>query len=220
MKAATATAIWFAGLGLALAALVGLAQNTTVDSTNPEGIAIAVLWLLSIALLGYLIVISTLALLARVLRSATVFRASVAITPASWTSLNRWIAGPVIAATLAIPTAASASAGPDQTEVPVLRHIIDEPQTSTTTTAPQPQTQTPTPTTSAAADWTIEAGENLWTIAEAHLSNELSRSPTEAELTKYWRALVNVNADILANPSNPDLVYAGQVLELPDIKGH
>jgi nucleoid-associated protein YgaU len=31
----------------------------------------------------------------------------------------------------------------------------------------------------------------------------------------YWRALLEVNRHVLADPDNPDLLFAGQVLSLP-----
>jgi hypothetical protein len=34
-------------------------------------------------------------------------------------------------------------------------------------------------------------------------------------VVRYWRRLIDTNRDRLRDPSNPSLVYPGQVIELP-----
>jgi hypothetical protein len=63
----------------------------------------------------------------------------------------------------------------------------------------------------------VVAGEHLWSIAADHLAAHLDRAPTEAEITPHWQRLVEENRDRLANPDDPDLIFPGQRLVLPDL---
>lgn len=67
------------------------------------------------------------------------------------------------------------------------------------------------------ATWTIQRGDHLWGVAEATLAQHLARSPTDAEITPYWSRLIETNRHRLIDPTNPDLVIAGQTFELPPI---
>lgn len=62
----------------------------------------------------------------------------------------------------------------------------------------------------------VAPGEHLWGIAAARVSQDLGRVATDDEVAGYWQCLVAQNRDRLADPANPDLVYPGQVFELPD----
>ncbi len=63
--------------------------------------------------------------------------------------------------------------------------------------------------------WTARPGENLWLIASHHLRKDRGSSPTDAEIDRYVGKLVAHNLGRLADPRNPDLIYPGQVFELP-----
>lgn len=76
----------------------------------------------------------------------------------------------------------------------------------------RPAAATPEPTP---ATWTVARGEHLWFVAEQVTSRTLGHAATEDEVAPYWRALVEANRDRLVDPSNPDLVHAGQELVLP-----
>jgi hypothetical protein len=65
----------------------------------------------------------------------------------------------------------------------------------------------------------VLAGEHLWSIAAGHLAAHLDRAPTEAEITPHWQRLVEGNRDRLVNPDDPDLIFPGQRLVLPDLPG-
>jgi hypothetical protein len=68
-----------------------------------------------------------------------------------------------------------------------------------------------------AGEHEVVAGEHLWSIAADHLAAHLDRTPTEAEITPHWQRLVEDNRDRLANPDDPDLIFPGQRLVLPDL---
>jgi hypothetical protein len=59
----------------------------------------------------------------------------------------------------------------------------------------------------------VQPGEDLWSIAQ-HLQGQALRRPaTDAETAAYWAQLLDANSNTLALP---DLLYAGQALNLPD----
>ena len=61
----------------------------------------------------------------------------------------------------------------------------------------------------------VEAGDHFWRIAERTVAAALGREPEEAEVGAYWRRLVDANVDRLSDPTNPDLLFAGQAVVLP-----
>lgn len=63
--------------------------------------------------------------------------------------------------------------------------------------------------------WTVEPGQCFWSIAESVLATHLGRGPSEAEIVPYWRRLVEANRSELAHRDNPDLIFPGQVFEVP-----
>ncbi len=84
------------------------------------------------------------------------------------------------------------------------------PSTTTTTTAP---TASPEPAPRAPAahprddEVVVARGDSFWSIAADEHDGD--------ELVGYWRALIERNRDRLVDPSNPDLLFPGQVLRLP-----
>jgi nucleoid-associated protein YgaU len=63
--------------------------------------------------------------------------------------------------------------------------------------------------------WVIRAGDNLWSVAEATLVRAWGRVPSDAEVDDYWTRLIAANRDRLAHGDDPDLVFPGQVFDLP-----
>ena len=71
------------------------------------------------------------------------------------------------------------------------------------------------PTTVVDETWEVAAGDHLWMIAEEVLTESIDSTPSEAEVARYWRQLIEANRDRLVAPDNPDLLYPGQVLTIP-----
>jgi hypothetical protein len=65
--------------------------------------------------------------------------------------------------------------------------------------------------------WTIAPGEHLWEVAHDVLAESWGRAVTDREIAVYWERLLAENRGVLVDPQNPDLVYAGQVFALPDV---
>jgi len=61
----------------------------------------------------------------------------------------------------------------------------------------------------------VEKGDHLWSISAAHLADRLTRAPSSAEVTPYWREVIEVNRDRLRS-GDPDLIFPGETVVLPD----
>lgn len=62
---------------------------------------------------------------------------------------------------------------------------------------------------------TVERGDNLWTIAAAHLEQATGSTPTNAEIAGYWRLVIAENEAGLAS-GEPNVILPGEIISLPD----
>ena len=65
-----------------------------------------------------------------------------------------------------------------------------------------------------AAQRVVRRGECFWSIAETLVLNGTDEA-TEADVAHYWQKLIEANRSKLPDPANPDLLWAGTVLDLP-----
>lgn len=63
--------------------------------------------------------------------------------------------------------------------------------------------------------WTVAPGECFWSVAERVQTTHLGYAAADGEIVPYWRRLIEANRANLAHPDNPDLIFPGQVFELP-----
>ena len=63
----------------------------------------------------------------------------------------------------------------------------------------------------------VETGESLWSIAHDALADRWERVPSDAEVHGYWRELIEHNRAGLADPENPDLIFPGDEIALPEV---
>jgi hypothetical protein len=75
--------------------------------------------------------------------------------------------------------------------------------------------QEPAPPARAPASWTVARGESFWIIARLSLTEAWGRSPSDAEVARYWTELIDANRNRLRHRHNPNLIYAGQELAVP-----
>lgn len=61
---------------------------------------------------------------------------------------------------------------------------------------------------------TVEPGDHLWKISDAHLDQALGRPADPEEVAPYWRSVIEVNRKRLLS-GDPDLIYPGEVIWLP-----
>jgi nucleoid-associated protein YgaU len=62
----------------------------------------------------------------------------------------------------------------------------------------------------------VTAGESFWTIARDALAAS-GEAAGDDRIHGYWQRLVEHNRDVLDDPDNPDLIFPGQILELPPV---
>ncbi|MDE0804938.1 MAG: LysM peptidoglycan-binding domain-containing protein [Acidimicrobiales bacterium] len=82
-----------------------------------------------------------------------------------------------------------------------------------------PRVEAPADRSVPAPTHTVERGEHLWQIAEDHLESSLEREVPDREIDPYWRAVIDDNRTTLADPDDPSLIFAGQVIDLPPVPG-
>lgn len=108
-------------------------------------------------------------------------------------------------------------------EQPTLAIELEEPELATATAeAAEPEFQlvdgeAPNISNHVPSEYIVERGDSLWSIAEQHLKLEFGHRPQINQIHNYWRRLIENNLDRLPDPGNPDLIYAGLALMLPQI---
>lgn len=66
------------------------------------------------------------------------------------------------------------------------------------------------------AEVTVRSGDNLWIMCRRYLTGALGHRPTNGEVAPYWRQVIANNRPHLIS-GNPDLIFAGEVIEMPPI---
>ncbi len=217
--------------GPAAHALPFPASNGVADwfsMTDPAVAFMTYLRVIAIGLSWYLLVLAVAHLLVALTGTSSLLLDR--LTPA----MVRPLVGLVLTAAtvpgLATPSLAEALGEPSP---PVTMVRLDDPNatappsTSPPSTDPAPQaperslTMVGLGATTATAEaieratWRVVEGEHFWSIANDVLTERLNRAPSKRELTAYWRDLIRANESRLVDPSNPDLLLVGQVLDLP-----
>jgi hypothetical protein len=235
-------AVFGAGVRLLTFALVLV--GASVARVPPPGtsdplVATIASWTIAVArpLAVYGMAVSALCLAGLLTRRDRLIRASGRLAP-RW--LHRMVTGLAVAGALSSAVAPSGRSVEQHHAVVAERDApgdiaapVVEPPSSTiapTTTLGPVSTPLIRPSTSAAtstaadlpiekatATWTVRHGDHFWRVAELSLAAAWGRTPTEREVDAYWRSLVSLNRSRLADPRNPELLYVGQVLELPPI---
>jgi hypothetical protein len=195
------------------------------DRAAPQVLVVVTGVLLIGGLLGWLLLASTLQLLAELIPTWTRFRRLAdLVAPALLRRIGRRVGEATVAAGLLLgPFPSLAGTGPPVAARP--------PQTATITPldpAPAPSTSTvaepappngPVPTAPAQADprsVVVEPGDSFWSIAERAVGSG-GGHPTEHEVATYWQVLMAANRHRLRVEGVFDLIYPGQELVLPEV---
>jgi hypothetical protein len=67
------------------------------------------------------------------------------------------------------------------------------------------------------AIWIVRPGDDLWSIASAHLTRARGEPPALAELARYWWQVVQMNRAGLPNPEDPNLLLPGDRVTMPPL---
>jgi len=178
----------------------------------------AVLRLVVLALAAYLLAVTALAVALRLGNAGRLVTAADLITlpfvrAVVQAGLGVGLATATVAGVVAHP---AAPAAPTSADAAIVAADPSPPPTITDSGhADSWKTSVPVTRTEAPLTWTVAPGDHLWSIAERVLERELGRAPSEAEVVPYWHALIDANRAVFADPQNPDLIFAGQVLTLP-----
>jgi len=60
----------------------------------------------------------------------------------------------------------------------------------------------------------VAPGDNLWLIARASLTDALGGRPPDADVARYWHALIAQNRSTLRS-GDPSLIFPGEIVTLP-----
>ena len=215
-----------AGAVLCLATLVASARTLpfpdVTDATGLERwartvgaatVAFTLLRAVALLLLGWWVLAWVVGVLARRTRRARVVAAVDRVSPRFVRHLAEAAAGLGIVVSARSPV----DLGPVMTDL----GAVEAPSPPTTTTTPpatptvRPGEATTEPAAPRASDtWTVEPGDTLWHVAEVTATESLGRPADTAEVARRLDELVALNAERLAVPGDPSLVFPGQVFLL------
>ena len=223
-----------AGVGVAasaLAALLHLAGRGSLSAPSVgswadldawyelRGAGVAVVAMVRLAALAassWLALAAGLQIVATSTRTRPVAALADHVSPRFLRTIARGAASLSISAGLTLPAAMTGPvAGPPGTVVMV---PLDAEPTTTTSSPPPPITPPaePPPTTPAPvqpvpargpSEVVVAPGQSFWSIAAEHAA--------ESDPVDYWLSLIEENRPRLVDPTNPDLLYPGQILHLP-----
>ena len=81
--------------------------------------------------------------------------------------------------------------------------------------APLPLLAAPTtPDRSSYVVYTVQPGDDMWSIATAHLSRHRDKAPSVADIAALWMETIEINRDRIRS-GNPDLIFPGEALLVP-----
>ncbi|MGH9117377.1 MAG: LysM peptidoglycan-binding domain-containing protein [Acidimicrobiales bacterium] len=202
------------------------------DARDPAVAVFALVRLVALWIAWYLLVVLVLGLLARLFRWRSAARAVDAVTPPGLRRVTAALfgiglvgvtAGPLAGEGGGAPTEtlvvldALAPAGPPESLVPLDDEAgVSGGEATLSMLPPDKRHRVEEPAPPPLETWIVRAGDHLWSIAEAHLTEVMGRPPTDAETAPYWRLLIEHNRSRLSHPDQPDLLFVGQSVELPD----
>jgi hypothetical protein len=101
--------------------------------------------------------------------------------------------------------------------VPVMPPIAPVPPATEPRPAPPSASAAPPLAPNGGAVRKVERGDHLWSIAAEHLAAITGQAdPSAADIGPYWWRVVELNRSRLRS-GNPNLVYPGEVVELPPL---
>ena len=117
-----------------------------------------------------------------------------------------------------LPVPTGTTSPPPPTSAPLVPPAAPPPAVPVVPVVP-PAPVAPLPAPTAGATHTVATGEHLWSIAAGQVATATGKPPaglSPAEIAPYWRRVVELNLHRLRS-GNPNLVYPGEVVELPPV---
>jgi nucleoid-associated protein YgaU len=216
MLAAAAGWLWQLGQGpLATPTLSVEGARAWLEQQDTLSLAFTVIKAAALAFASYLAALTAVGGILRWHAAPRAIRLVDRLTPSVLRGLLGGVAALGVMATPPSPDAPTAtdSVGEPQATESSEAHATLRLLTETTAPAAPGVVESPENT------WVVQPGESLWLIATEHLSDQTGAPVTERTIASYWRRLIEVNRDRLANPDDPNLIFVDQVLELPAVDG-
>jgi hypothetical protein len=164
----------------------------------------------------YLLSVTLVGIGSRRIGSRPLMRAAERLTLPALRDIVGWTVGVgILTTTVVRPSPAVAVDAPPPTIIMTRSRGATTTTTTGTPSAPTViETMRPPPV---AATWVVRLGDCFWSIALDLTTLEFGREPSESEITAYWRVLIEANRGVLADATNPDLLFVQQVLRLPPV---
>ena len=64
--------------------------------------------------------------------------------------------------------------------------------------------------------YTVQRGDNLWSITAGYLAGHLGRTAGAEEIAPLWRQVIEMNRDLIGS-GDPNLIFPGERIVLPDL---
>lgn len=71
------------------------------------------------------------------------------------------------------------------------------------------------PATPTLTTWVVRPGDDLWSISASVLEARLGHPPDDRTVAALWLRVIDLNRPNLPDPSNPGLIFAGEVVAIP-----
>lgn len=219
-----------AGLGLTLLVRLHPAAWAGRPDTDPLSALVWVAWVLAVALAGWLLVgigLSVAAGLSR--RPSLLGLARRVAAPAVRRLAEQATAMSFVVSAVVAPSPALAQPEPPIPVIAVVEQsaVAEAPEPDPPAEAPRidpgplgglprllPAPAALPPEVPAPAGYTVQPGDNLWSISCAKLTSHLGRPPSDAETAGYWRIVVDTNLTALRS-GDADLIHPGETITLP-----
>lgn len=208
------------------------ALQSWLDERDAVTAAFALVRLVGLALAWYLLVATVVGLGARLSRLPRLVRVADLVTVPIVRRALGTIAGVGLTASAAslvaaslLPDRAPAGSGTGAESVIVLERIPDgadvilrrlpEGEDGTSTMRVEEAEDLPVEQPPERRRWEVASGDAFWGMAETALAEAWGRAPTDAEIAPFWSNVVERNRPLLSDSANPDLIFPGQVFEIP-----
>ena len=160
----------------------------------------------------YMALLGVLALVAALSGAAGAARVALRVALPSL----RPLVGPIVAITLTVTTAVPAGAQGRDQPPPVMQVVASSDSNPPVMRLVPAETPVAPAASSAATTHTVAPGDTFWSIAEDVVRTD-GHAPSDHDVVSYWHALIDRNHDRLRVPGEPDLIFPGQVFELPPL---
>lgn len=149
--------------------------------------------------------------------------------PAVRRASDRLVAGSLALATLAAPAVSWPQSGPPPAPPTVdVPDAYRQPAVNPDGGDETMREEVPVPSGDASpeiviyADATLEVvvrpGDNLWDLAARRMNKSLGRQAADHEVVPYWLEMIQANEERIRS-GDPDLIFPGEVILLPPIRG-